>query len=99
MTRIPVNYLKVHGILTETVEDNPDVMKGLISIAHGLGMEVVAEQVETLEEARVLMQANCDYLQGFLFSKPVVAHEAEQMFEMDYAPILGLEKREKEGSV
>ena len=92
MTRMPVDYLKVHGALTENVEGNPDVMEGLISIAHGLEMEVVAEQVETLEEARALSEANCDYLQGFLFSRPVGSEKAELMFDHDYSQVLGLEK-------
>lgn len=97
MTRMPVDYLKIHGTLTENIEGNPDVMEGLISIAHGLDMKVVAEQVETLEEARVLSQADCDYLQGFLFSRPVRPEQAGLMFDLDYTEVLGLEKKEKEG--
>lgn len=87
MTRLPVDYLKIHGTLTENIVKNPHVMDGLIAIAHGLQMEVVAVQVEGEEEAQALYRANCDYLQGFLVSGPVRAGEAELMFESDYADV------------
>ncbi len=90
MAQLPVDGLKIHGTLTENVLNNPDVMKGLISIAHGLGMQVVAEQVETKEEARLLREVNCDYLQGFLFSKPVLPNQAELLLEADYGEKIGL---------
>jgi EAL domain-containing protein (putative c-di-GMP-specific phosphodiesterase class I) len=88
MTRMPVDYLKIHRAITENIQDNGAVMGGLVAIAHGLGMEVVAEQVETLEEAQMLSNVNCDYLQGYLLSKPVKSKEAGDMLELSYADVL-----------
>jgi EAL domain-containing protein (putative c-di-GMP-specific phosphodiesterase class I) len=88
MTRMPVRYLKVHGTLTENTTENADVMRGLISIAHGLKMEVVAEQVETLAEACALKELGCDYVQGYVFSKPVPHDQAELLFDSDYGDVL-----------
>jgi diguanylate cyclase (GGDEF)-like protein len=93
MTKMPVDYLKVHGSFTENIQTNPHVMEGLISIAHGLGMEIVAEQVETLDQARGLSQISCDYLQGHLFCPPVVSQEAELLFELNYAQILNFDQK------
>jgi EAL domain-containing protein (putative c-di-GMP-specific phosphodiesterase class I) len=44
--------------------------------------------VETLEEAQMLSNVNCDYLQGYLLSKPVKSKEAGDMLELSYADVL-----------
>ena len=96
LTKIPVDYLKIHGVLTQNMLDNPGFMQGLISIAHGLGMKVVAEQVETAEQAHQLKAAGSDYLQGYLFSKLLFPQEAAAALERDYGDILAPEEKEKE---
>jgi EAL domain-containing protein (putative c-di-GMP-specific phosphodiesterase class I) len=48
-------------------------------MAHKLGMKVIAEGVETEEQRSILMEAGCDYGQGFLFCKPVSSSELETM--------------------
>jgi diguanylate cyclase (GGDEF)-like protein/PAS domain S-box-containing protein len=50
-----------------------DLVKATISMAHSLGLSVVAEGVENQEQVKMLQQLNCDYLQGFYFSKPIPA--------------------------
>ncbi len=69
---MPVDRIKLDRNMTEKLGENIAVMEGLVAIAHGLGMDVVGEGVETLEEARLLKEVGCDYLQGFLFSVPPV---------------------------
>ena len=49
--------------------------RAVISLAHALGLEVVAEGVETEQQLEVLRSLECDYAQGFLFSRPVPAAE------------------------
>ena len=44
-------------------------------MAHGLGLEVVAEGVETIEQYELLYHRRCDYAQGYLFSPPVSGAE------------------------
>lgn len=63
----------------------------MIAIAHGLDMDVVGEGVETEEEARLLIEVGCDFLQGYLFSHPVEPSEAEKLMEMDYSELLGID--------
>ncbi|GGJ42552.1 sensor domain-containing phosphodiesterase [Deinococcus roseus] len=48
-----------------------ELVRTIITMAHNLGMTVVAEGVETIEQQQWLLQEGCDYLQGFLFSPPV----------------------------
>ncbi len=50
-------------------------------MAHALGIRVVAEGVETHEQAASLKDIGCDYLQGFLFSRPVSADEFTALLE------------------
>lgn len=52
-------------------ETNKNLVGSIINLAHGLGMKCVAEGVETIEQAKLLHQLECDSLQGFLFSAAV----------------------------
>ena len=88
ITRIPVDRIKIDRSLTQTLIENLQVMEGLIEIAHGLNMDVVAEGVERFEEINLLKHVQCDYLQGYLFSRPVSGEHAEVMLELDYSNIL-----------
>lgn len=81
ITYIPVDRIKLDRSMTQGLPDILPVMEGLIKIAHSLGMDVVAEGIEEREEARYLTQIHCDYLQGFLFSKPVPAEQIEPMLK------------------
>ena len=52
------------------------IVKAIVSLAHNLGMEVVAEGVETPAQADALRALGCQRGQGFLFSRPLPADEA-----------------------
>jgi len=74
--RFPVNTLKVDrsfvGRIGEAAE-NIEIVRTIISLAENMGMEVVAEGVETLSQLAQLRKLNCQYGQGYLFSRPVDA--------------------------
>jgi EAL domain-containing protein (putative c-di-GMP-specific phosphodiesterase class I) len=57
-----------------------------VALAQNLGMEVTAEGVETQVQADTLQGLNCTSAQGFLFSRPVPAAEAEQIIVHGIAP-------------
>ena len=74
--RFPVNTLKIDrsfvGRIGEAAE-NIEIVRTVISLAENMGMEVVAEGVETLSQLTQLRKLKCQYGQGYLFSRPVAA--------------------------
>nr|NNM89761.1 EAL domain-containing protein [Bacilli bacterium] len=60
-------------------EDDRIIVEAVIKLAHALGMTVVAEGVETIEQLRLLQEVDCDGIQGYLFSRPVPAEQFEQI--------------------
>ena len=79
--RFPVNTLKVDrsfvGRIGEAAE-NIEIVRTIISLAENMGMEVVAEGVETLSQLAQLRKLNCQYGQGYLFSRPVDAESVSK---------------------
>ena len=59
------------------------IVRAVISLAHDLGVRVVAEGVENEEQAVFLAEAGCDQVQGFYFSKPVWADDFERLVRSD----------------
>ena len=60
---------------------NNNILLSLVELAHRLNMKVVAEGVETEEQAEFLPGYGCDYLQGFYFSRPMPEAQFEQLLE------------------
>ncbi|MDB6163525.1 MAG: hypothetical protein JWL98_957 [Xanthomonadaceae bacterium] len=74
----PVDRLKIDQSLiheVESVDSAAAVARGVISLGHTLGLKVVAEGVETIEQARFLQSAGCDEIQGYLISQPLPVDE------------------------
>ena len=70
---LPVDTLKIDQSfmsMIHTGNENLPILSCMISMAHGLGLTVTAEGVETAAQAEYLMNLDCDSLQGFLFSGP-----------------------------
>ena len=62
-----------------THEGSAELVRTMVGMAHNLGMEVVAEGVESPAQLARLRALGCRYVQGFLFSRPVPAAEAERL--------------------
>jgi diguanylate cyclase (GGDEF)-like protein/PAS domain S-box-containing protein len=83
LTRLPVNTVKIDRTFVSKMTADPQsmaVFSAIISLARALRLKVVAEGVETEEQARFLRLLGCDELQGYLFGKPVSAEEAGRAF-------------------
>lgn len=79
LKRLPVNKIKLDRSFIQHIASDPreaDLCAGIIALAHKLGLRVVAEGVETLEQQRMLAAMECDVFQGYLFSKPLPKTEA-----------------------
>ncbi|MEM6485924.1 MAG: EAL domain-containing protein [Pseudomonadota bacterium] len=85
LLELPLDLLKLDRTLIHKVEDNvrnQALVAGITEMAHRLGIKVVAEGIETEAEMRQSIDLGCDYMQGFLFSKPVPVNEAALYYEM-----------------
>ncbi|TYS75513.1 EAL domain-containing protein [Rossellomorea aquimaris] len=60
------------------------ITKSLIEMAHGLGLDVVAEGVESKEQLEFLYQNHCDHVQGYIYSRPVPGVEFEKLMVKRY---------------
>lgn len=83
LSQLPVDTLKIDRSFVVDMTAAPEglaLVSTIISLAHALKLKVVAEGVETEEQARLLRLLNCDEMQGFLFSRPVSADAFEAQF-------------------
>ena len=85
LRRFPVHRVKIDRSFVSEVPTDLDgaaLTEAIIAMAHGLRLKVVAEGVETREQADFLRERGCDELQGFLFSPAVPAEEFVRFLEM-----------------
>lgn len=78
--RFPVNTLKVDRSFVNRIgvdDENTEIVKTILTLAKNLGMDVIAEGVETHEQLKHLRTLGCHYAQGFLFSMPVDSDHAK----------------------
>jgi diguanylate cyclase (GGDEF)-like protein/PAS domain S-box-containing protein len=83
LKKFAIDYLKIdRAFVCNLSADSTDMAlcEAMILMAHKLGMKVIAEGIETLGQRDLLLQAGCDYGQGYLFSRPVPAEEFEKLF-------------------
>jgi diguanylate cyclase (GGDEF)-like protein len=82
LKRFPIHTLKIDRTFIKDLPrdgDDAAIVTAVISLARGLGLNVVAEGVETAEQLRFLRSRSCDTVQGFIFSKPLPAEEMTQL--------------------
>lgn len=78
LKRLPVSTLKLDRSFIDQISNDPrdrDLCAGMISLAHKLGLIVVAEGVETADQCAILKDMGCDQCQGYFYSKPVPIDE------------------------
>jgi diguanylate cyclase (GGDEF)-like protein/PAS domain S-box-containing protein len=82
-----IDYLKIDKSFIDNLEGNANdiaLCDAIILMAHTLGLKVIAEGVETMEQKKILTDAGCDFAQGYLFSKPVPADEFEAILNSEF---------------
>ncbi|PPD46006.1 MAG: PAS domain S-box protein [Methylobacter sp.] len=92
LKKFDIDYLKIDQSFVRNLEANSEDMalcEAIIVMAHKLGIKVIAEGIETQEQRDLLVNAGCDYGQGYLFSKPVPPEEFEKLFAGNKDALLG----------
>jgi diguanylate cyclase (GGDEF)-like protein len=89
LKRLNIDMLKIdQSFVRGAARTDPDrvILAAIIHMARGLGLDVLAEGVETTDEMRALLDRGCSLMQGYLFSKPVDKNQLEWLVTSPEAP-------------
>ncbi|GAB7079361.1 two-component system response regulator [Megalodesulfovibrio paquesii] len=81
LQRFPVDMLKIDRSFVSRMSqgsENMEIARTIVALAHSLDMKVVAEGVETFEQAQLLRQLGCEYCQGYYFARPMDLESLEK---------------------
>ena len=82
LKRLPVDVLKIDRSFVQDIVSSPDsaaMVDAIVSLAHGLRMNVIAEGVETLEQLDYLRNCGCDEVQGYVYCEPQKVADVEKL--------------------
>jgi diguanylate cyclase (GGDEF)-like protein/PAS domain S-box-containing protein len=82
LKKLDIDYMKIdQSFICNLVTDASDraLTEAIVVMAHKLGLKVIAEGVETVEQRDLLRQIGCDYAQGYLYSRPIPAKDFEAL--------------------
>jgi diguanylate cyclase (GGDEF)-like protein/PAS domain S-box-containing protein len=78
----PLDRLKLDHTFVSRIALNPrnlEIVRAVVTLAHNLGMQVIAEGVEDFEQLALLLELGCDFGQGYLFCRPAAAQDLEDL--------------------
>ena len=84
LKQIPLNSLKLDKSIIDNIDSNRSdevIMQAIIAMASSLNFEVLAEGVETQKQLDCLKTVNCENIQGFYFSKPLLSQDIEELLK------------------
>ncbi|ANF94894.1 DUF4084 domain-containing protein [Paenibacillus bovis] len=86
LASFPIDKLKIAREFISKIneKDSHSIIASIINLAYGLNLNVIAEGVEDCQQADILKGIDCYEMQGYLFSKPVIAAEIEKTFQQDH---------------
>ena len=81
LKHLPLDTIKIDRSFVAGIEEQADrsIVEAVVALAHGLGIGVVAEGIETERQAERLLELGCDLGQGYLFSRPVTAAKTARL--------------------
>ncbi|WP_319419438.1 EAL domain-containing protein [Pleurocapsa sp. FMAR1] len=81
--RFPTDTLKIDRSFVSNMSQgvkNLEIVNTIVILAHKLGMDVIAEGIETESERKIIQDFKCEYGQGYFFAKPLSKHDATELF-------------------
>lgn len=83
LRRLPIDVLKIDRCFVLDIEkdDGKALVQAIMAMAKALGLSVVAEGVETENQLQILKDVDCDFIQGYLYSKPLPDQEFEKLLK------------------
>jgi EAL domain-containing protein (putative c-di-GMP-specific phosphodiesterase class I) len=87
LKQLPIDVLKIDEIFIRDITSKPvdaAICQAIITMAHSLGMKVVAEGVKSLEQTNLLREQGCDFAQGFYFYQPVPSQEIARLLQENF---------------
>jgi len=82
--RFPLDSLKIDRAFVSRIMEDDEIIRTILTLGRNLGLKVVAEGVETLEQVEKLRKLGCEFAQGFYFSVPVSAQDATDLLAAKY---------------
>ncbi|TBW39026.1 EAL domain-containing protein [Siculibacillus lacustris] len=79
LTQLPFDTLKIDRVFIDGIAESSrsrELLRGIVALGHGLGLNLVGEGAEKAEEVAILRDLGCDEVQGFVFARPTIAAEA-----------------------
>ena len=93
LARHRVDYLKIDRMFVQNLGErgeHDEIVRMIASLAHSLGLKIVAEGIETTWQVDAVRSLNCHYAQGYLFSHPLSVPEAEELLGSQNGSLCGL---------
>ena len=85
--RLPIDALKIdRSFVNAMTTEGSEIVRAIVGLAHNLGLDVIAEGVESAAQLQQLRALGCEYGQGYLFSRPVDGSQAQTLLAQTPAP-------------
>lgn len=87
LKHLPIDKLKIDQTFIKDLphnEDNSSIVKAAIVLSKNLNIDIIAEGVETEAQKRFLIENGCMYMQGYIYGKPMMASNMEEMLKIKY---------------
>ena len=84
LKHFPITKLKIDQSFVQNLEESREdraIARTIIELGRGLGLKVLAEGVETQAQKEFIYSSGCELMQGYLFSKPICASDAELLLK------------------
>jgi len=82
LSELPIDIIKIDQSFIRNCGQNKQqqmILNTIIQLGHNLKMKLIAEGVETIEQQAFLIEHKCDYMQGYLFSKPISVKDYNEL--------------------